>query len=297
MTNIFQLINRYVLVIMLTFFATPVFSQNDFLALTARAAVLLDAGSGAVLYEKNPHEQIPPASLTKLMTIHIAQRLAEIQGASLDEPVPLPPEAWAVNQPPRSSLMFLAQGQIVSLRELFLGLAIPSGNDAAVAVALNFAPTVAQFAALMNNEASRLGLHRTFFVEPSGIDENNVTTAAEFAVFCRVYIREHPENLRLYHTVPEFAYPKAENVIGGLKRRPGTILQGNHISILAEFAGADGLKTGYIDEAGYNLAATAEREGTRFIAVILGVPADLGPRRGDRARTADAKKLLEWGYE
>ena len=288
---------KFFLCLILAFFTTPAFSQNDFLGLNARAAVLIDAGSGAFLYEKNPHEQIPPASLTKLMTIHIAQRLAEIQGVSLDEPVPLPPESWAVNQPPRSSLMFLAQGQIVSLRELFLGLAIPSGNDAAVAVALNFAPTVAQFAALMNNEASRLGLRQTFFVEPSGIDEHNVTTAAEFARFCRAYIATRPENLHLYHTVPEFAYPKADNVTGTQKRRPGTILQGNHISILSEFPGADGLKTGYIDEAGYNLAATAERDGTRFIAVILGVPADLGPRRGDRVRTEDAKKLLTWGYE
>ncbi|MDR2521759.1 MAG: D-alanyl-D-alanine carboxypeptidase [Spirochaetaceae bacterium] len=270
--------------------------RDDFLALTARAAVLTDAASGDVLYAKNPDEVIAPASLTKLMTIHVAQRLAAVQDVSLDAPVPLPPESWAVNQPPRSSLMFLAQGQIVSLRELFLGLAIPSGNDAAVAVALRFAPTTGQFASLMNSEAARLGLTRTRFVEPSGISEYNSTTAREFAVFCREYIRAHRENLRLYHTAPEFAYPKAENVSSAQKRHPGTIVQGNHISILARYPGADGLKTGYIDEAGYNLAATAERDGTRFIAVILGVPAELGLRRGDSARTEDAVALLDFGF-
>ncbi|MDR0550436.1 MAG: D-alanyl-D-alanine carboxypeptidase [Spirochaetaceae bacterium] len=265
--------------------------------ITARAAVIMDAATGDILFAKNPDELIPPASLTKLMTIYAAQRLAALQGTSLDEVVPLPPESWAVNQPPRSSLMFLAQGQIVTLRELFLGLAVPSGNDAAVAVALRFAPTVEKFAAVMNGEAARMGLRQTRFVEPSGIDENNITTAAEFAAFCRTYILEYPQNLTDYHTVPEFAYPKASNVTGAQRSRPGTILQGNHISIISIYEGADGLKTGYIDEAGYNLAATAQRDGTRLIAVILGVPAELGPRYGDRARTEDARKLLDYGYE
>lgn len=270
--------------------------SGDSLSLNARSAILIDAATGDVLYAKNVSELIPPASLTKLMTIHIAQELAEIQGVLLDDPVPLPAESWAINQPPRSSLMFLAQGQIVSLRELFLGLAIPSGNDAAVAVALRFAPSVAQFVELMNGEAARLGLKNTRFVEPSGIDENNLTTAADFAQFCREYIRLHPENINLYHTIPEFAYPKAENVTGAMKNRPRTIVQNNHITILKTYPGADGLKTGYIDESGYNIAATAERNGTRFIAVVLGIPAELGPQRGDRARTEDVHALFDYGF-
>jgi D-alanyl-D-alanine carboxypeptidase (penicillin-binding protein 5/6) len=229
------------------------------------------------------------------MTIHLA--LEEIAGgrAAWEEIVPLPRESWAINQPPRSSLMFLAAGQRVSLGELLLGLAIPSGNDAAVAVALRFAPTVEEFAGLMNREARNLGMLRTHFVEPSGISEENITTAREFAYFCGEYIRLHPETLKDLHSVREFAYPKVSNVGEAYRNRPGTIVQYNHNTLLTEgFEGVDGLKTGYIDEAGYNIALTAERRGTRFIAVILGAPAAY---RGDRIRDEDGRRLLTWGFE
>jgi D-alanyl-D-alanine carboxypeptidase (penicillin-binding protein 5/6) len=175
-----------------------------------------------------------------------------------------------------------------------LGLAVPSGNDAAVAAALFVAPTVEDFTALMNREARRLGLAKTRFVEPSGISEHNFTTAAEFARFCREYIRLHPESLKDFHSVPEFAYPRAENVAEVFRDNPRTIVQPNHNTLLKTFPGVDGLKTGYIDEAGYNIALTAEREGTRFILVLLGAPARPG---GDKIRDADGEKLLAWAFD
>jgi D-alanyl-D-alanine carboxypeptidase (penicillin-binding protein 5/6) len=262
--------------------------------LASRAAALMDAATGAVLYNKNGNAVISPASLTKLMTIHIA--LEEVAGgrASLDEIVDLPRQSWSVNQPPRSSLMYLSQGQQVSLRELLLGLAVSSGNDAAVAVALRFAPDIGSFAERMNREGRRLGMTATRFVEPSGISEYNFTTAMEFASFCREYLSLHPEALRDYHSVAEFAYPKAENVAEPYRRDPKTRVQRNRNALLGEVEGVDGLKTGYIDEAGYNIALTAERGGTRFVAVILGAPASPG---GDRVRDEDGRMLLEWGFE
>jgi D-alanyl-D-alanine carboxypeptidase (penicillin-binding protein 5/6) len=256
--------------------------------------VLLDAATGTLLYTKNQHEIIPPASLTKLMTIHLALNEVKAGRLSLDEPMSPPRESWAINQPPRSSLMFLAAGQQVSLRELLLGLAIPSGNDAAVAVALCIAPSVEAFAALMNQEARRIGLVNTHFVEPSGISEYNYTTALEFARFCGVYLSLHPETLTELHSVPEFAYPKTENVGAAYRNRPGTIVQYNHNQLLGEVEGVDGLKTGYIDEAGYNIALTAERKDTRFIAVLLGAPAGYG---GAQIRDEDGRKLLAWGFD
>jgi D-alanyl-D-alanine carboxypeptidase (penicillin-binding protein 5/6) len=262
--------------------------------IASRAAALLDAETGTVLYAKNPDEPIPPASLAKLMTAHIALREAAAGRTSLDEAFQPPRESWAVNQPPRSSLMFLAAGQRVSLRELLLGLAVPSGNDAAVAVALRFAPTAAEFAAMMNREAENLGLLNTYFVEPSGISENNMTTAGEFARFCRIYLSLYPETLEEFHSVLEFAYPKVENVAERYRERPGTIVQYNHNSLLKDFPGTDGLKTGYIDEAGYNIALTARREGTRFILVLLGAPAVWG---GDRMRDDDGRRLLSWAFD
>ncbi|MDR2150944.1 MAG: D-alanyl-D-alanine carboxypeptidase [Spirochaetaceae bacterium] len=262
--------------------------------IVSRSAVLMDATTGTVLFAKNADSAIPPASLTKLMTMHLA--LAEVSAgrASLDEVIPLPSETWAENQPSGSSLMFLARGQSVTLHELLLGLIISSGNDAAIAVALRFDQTVAQFAQRMNEEARKMGFLQTYFVEPSGVSEKNMTTASDFASFCREYIRLHPETLQDYHSVPNFAYPKAYNVPAAYRSRPGTIVQYNRNTLLGTVKGVDGLKTGYIDESGYNIALTAERNGTRLIAVVLGAPADSS---GTRIRDNDGKQLLEFGFE
>ena len=261
---------------------------------SSQAVVLADAATGTVLYAKNPFEEIPPASLAKLMTMHLVQSEIGAGRASLDELVPIGIESWAINQPPRSSLMFLAPGQIVTLGEILLGLAVSSGNDAAVALALRFAPSVRDFAGMMTWEARRMGLAKTSFVEPSGISEYNITTAAEFAAFCLEYLRLHPQSLADFHSVLEFAYPKAGNVAEAFRGKPNTIVQANRNALLKTFPGVDGLKTGYIDEVGYNIALTAQRNSSRFLAVILGAPARPG---GDRIRDRDGERLLSWAFD
>ena len=271
----------------------PLCAQDEAPEIASQAAVLLDAETGTALYAKNPHEEIPPASLTKLMTMHLILKEVNAGRASLDEMVPITEASWALRQPPRSSLMFLAPGQIVTLREIMLGLAIPSGNDAAIAAALRLAPSVDDFAVLMTREARRLGMAKTRFTEPSGISEDNVTTAAEFAAFCREYLRQHPDSLADFHSVPEFGYPQAENVAEAFRGDPKTIVQENRNNLLKTFPGVDGFKTGYIDEAGYNIALTAQRGDTRFIAVILGAPARPG---GARIRDRDGEQLLTWAF-
>jgi D-alanyl-D-alanine carboxypeptidase (penicillin-binding protein 5/6) len=130
-------------------------------------------------------------------------------------------------------------------------------------------------------------------VEPSGVSEHNITTAAEFAAFCREYLRLHPESLAEFHSVAVFAYPKAANVPEAFRDNPRTIVQANRNTLLKTFPGVDGLKTGYIDEAGYNIALTAGRDGTRFSLVILGAPARPG---GDRVRDEDGARLLSWAF-
>jgi D-alanyl-D-alanine carboxypeptidase (penicillin-binding protein 5/6) len=259
--------------------------------LGSQAAVVLDAATGTLIFYKNPDEEIPPASLTKLMTMHLAFREIAEGRASLDEIIIPSRESWAANQLPRSSVMNLANGQRLSLRELLLGMAIFSGNDAATAVALRFAPSVEEFAIMMTREAAALGLFRTRFVDSSGYSEENMTTAREFADFCRIYLELHPESLSEYHAVREFAYPRPENWPD--RTDPGTRVQRNTNSLLTRVVGVDGLKTGFIPESGYNIALTAERNGTRFIAVILGAPSEW---RGDRIRDADGEKLLEWAF-
>jgi serine-type D-Ala-D-Ala carboxypeptidase (penicillin-binding protein 5/6) len=257
-------------------------------------AVLIDEQTGALLYSKNPDEEVSPASLAKLMTMHLLMKEVDAGKASYDEIIPITKESWAQNQPPRSSLMFLAPGQIVTLREIMLGLAIPSGNDAAVAAALRLAPTMDDFAALMTAEARRMGLTVTRFTEASGISEFNMTTAAEFAYFCRQYIKLHPQSLKDFHSVPVFSFPVADNVEQAYRDNVKTITQYNRNNLLRTFPGVDGLKTGYIDESGYNIALTAQRDFTRFIAVIFGAPAEYG---GSRIRDEDGTRLLTWAYD
>ena len=259
----------------------------------SRSAVVMDAATGTLIYYKNPDDEIPPASLTKLMTMHLAFREIEAGRAQADEIISPPRESWAVHQPPLSSLMGLANGQQLSLRQLLLGMAVFSGNDAATAVALRFAPTVKDFVGMMNREAAALGLTKTRFVDASGYSENNMTTAREFAEFCRIYLEAHPDSLRDYHSVLTFAYPEAQNVAERYRENPGTRFHRNHNTLLGKVDGVDGFKTGFIFESGYNIALTAERNGTRFIVVILGAPAGWG---GDRIRDEDGKRLLEWAF-
>jgi len=259
-------------------------------AISARAAVLLDAATGTVLFSKNPTEAIPPASLTKLVAMHLVQNEVAAGRASMDEIVPIGAESWAQNQPPFSSLMFLEPGQIVTLRELMLGLAVPSGNDASVAVAMRFSPSVEDFTAAMTREMRRMGLARTSFVEPSGISDENTTTAAEFASFSLEYLRLHPQSLAEFHSVREFAFPLASNVREARRANPGTIVQEIRNTLLWTFPGVDGLKTGFIPASGFNVALTGAREDTRFLAVILG-----SATAADRNR--DGELLLSWAFE
>lgn len=265
------------------------------LEVRSKSAILLDASTGTVLFEKNADEPIPPASLTKLVTMHIAFQDIAMGKVQLDDIVPIPRAAWAINQSWGSSLMFLGPGQRVTLRELLLGLAVCSGNDAAVAIALYLSPSIQAFADRMNQEVQRLGLTHTHFVEPAGISEHNVTTAREFAAFCRFYITEHPEALFSFHSVREFAYPKAENVAEAYKDNPRTIVQTNRNLLLDTLEGVDGLKTGYIVESGYNIALTAKRGDTRFLAVLLGGPGR-SSLHGGQIRAEDGAKLIEWGF-
>jgi D-alanyl-D-alanine carboxypeptidase (penicillin-binding protein 5/6) len=292
---------RIIGVLIFLFLAFPVSAQSTqgagnsgFLTLYSQSAVVMDAETGAIVYSKNPDDEIPPASLTKLMTMHLVFKEIASGRASLNELITPPRESWAVNQLYGSSLMFLAQGQILSLRELMLGMAIFSGNDAATAAALRLAPTVEEFTRIMNMEAAAMGLNKTRFVDASGYSEENMTTAREFARLCRLYLLAHPESLKDFHSVREFAYPRAENLPPERWENPGTRLHRNSNSLLGRVKGVDGLKTGYIPESGYNIALTAERNGTRFIAVILGGPSEWG---GDRKRDEDGEKVLEWAFD
>ena len=276
------------------------------LSINAKSAILIDAANGCILYEKNADEPIPPASMTKLAVMFVVEQEINTGRISYSDIVPLPPESWAINQPPDSSLMFLAEGQKVTLHELLEGLAVCSGNDAAYAVAAYVSGSVDSFVERMNSEMEKLGLSSTHFTEPSGYSEKNITTARDFAAFSRVYIQRYPESLKKYHSLESFSYPQPWNLPDGFSSlsKPASvrrfypdkpIKQNNTNKTLGLIPGADGLKTGFIDESGYNLAYTVKRGDTRFISVTLMGPGH-GSWEGNKYRVEDAETFTDFAF-
>lgn len=277
------------------------------LPVAAESAILIDSSNGCILYEKNADELIPPASMTKLVAMFVVEQEIATGRISYDDTVPLPPDCWAVNQPWDSSLMFLAEGQRVTLHELLQGLSVMSGNDAAYALADYTTGSMDEFLKRMNREVASLGLENTFFVEPSGYSELNMTTARDFVQFSRVYIERYPESLEKYHSLKSFTYPKPENLPADLTAAEIARGSGNWYipyesrtkkntnPLLETLEGADGLKTGYIDESGYNLALTAKRNGTRFVSVTMGGPGN-NSKEGNAFRVQDGTLLMEYAF-
>ncbi len=259
----------------------PYPAKSAKLDVVSGAAILVDAESGCVLFEKNADTVIPPASITKLFVMYIAFKEIEAGRIHLNDIVPLPEKTWAVNLPRDASLMFLGQGQTVTLDELLCGLAVASGNDAALAVAYFISGSPAAFVERMNGECRRLGLKHTHFVEPSGYDENNQTTARELAEFSRIYVTRFPESIERYHSLKSFAYPLKKNLPAWQQDAGDTkaVKQKNTNPLLGLLDGVDGIKTGFIYESGYNLALTAK-----------------GSKEGNAGRIHDGTAMMEWAF-
>lgn len=271
------------------------------LELEATSAVLLDYATGQPLFEKNPDQVLSPASLTKMMTLHLAYKKIAEGSLKREDLVTVSKNAWSANRAlTGSSLMFLEPGQKVTVGEIMKGIAVPSGNDASVALAEHIAGSVDAFVKMMNDEAAALGLTNTKFVDPHGLSPGNKVTAREFAQFARQYIQLHPEAITELHNQKSFAYPLYENLPperkAGLKPEEHTpIAQDNRNGLLWTYEGADGLKTGFIDEVGYNIALTAKRGEMRLVAVALGVQG-ASTAEGTAKREQDGAALLSYGF-
>ncbi len=277
--------------------------------LWAGAAILVDAKTGFVLYEKNADDVIPPASMTKLFLMRSVLEKVRRGEASLGQNIPLGPESWACNAPPQSSLMFLGKGQIATLEDLLCGLSVASGNDAAMAVAVSLFGSMDNFIKEANVLSRSLGLKKTVIVESSGYSENNLTTPREMAAFCRAYIKDCPDALKKFHSIKNFVYPKERNLPPEQRGRPRQDFSRgipqeiwtpmefeNTNKLLGVLPGCDGIKTGHIIESGYNLALTTERGGERWISVTMKGPGS-NMREGDMGRRHDGTALHEWAYK
>ncbi|MGA2640297.1 MAG: D-alanyl-D-alanine carboxypeptidase family protein [Spirochaetia bacterium] len=270
-------------------------SEKEPLALMARSAILIDQISGRVLYQSSPDLPLVPASLAKLMTLHIVyQKLAD-RTISRSDVVTLSSNAWADHQAPGSTLMHLGPGQIVTVEELMKGVAIASGNDAATALAEYVAGSTPEFVRMMNDEARFMGYSTMHFTDPAGVGTENRVTARELADFCRRYIELHPGALEELHSLREFDYPLPQNVPGMQPAQLETKKQYNGNWLVWDRIGVDGLKTGHLDNSNFTAAITARRGSMRLIAVLLGVPGK-SLTDGARNRTEDSMALLTWGF-
>lgn len=239
--------------------------------LAATAYLLIDAETGNVLVEHNIDEQLPPASLTKMMTSYIVT--SEIAEGRLKESdlVNISVTAWKMG----GSKMFVREGTQVSVIDLLRGVIVQSGNDASVALAEHVAGGEGAFADVMNQTAELMGMTNTHFENATGWPaEGHLTTAKDLATLARAVINEHPEFYSLY-AEKYFSY--------------NGINQPNRNRLLFRDSTVDGLKTGHTEAAGYCLVASATRENMRLISVVLGTKSDEG-------RAAETQKLLAYGF-
>jgi D-alanyl-D-alanine carboxypeptidase len=234
--------------------------------ISALAAVVLDEGSAAVLYDKNAHEMLPPASLTKIVTAIIA-----LERGNLDDWVDIDVDGMNMG---RSTVMGIIPGDRFLLRDLLYGLMLPSGNDAALAIGRKLSGSDEAFVAEMNAFGPSIGLYENHFLNPHGLGGNgHAVSAHDLAMFSR-YAMQNPGFAEIV---------RAQNWTA---RGARTIPLWNINSFLYNYQGADGIKTGYTRSAGQTLVASATRQGHRLYAVVMNSP----------TRDADARKLLDWAF-
>ncbi len=266
-------------VIFLVLFLTPAGAAETKFELEAEAAILIDALAGNILYEKNIHEPLPPASITKIMTLLLALEAIEEGKVSLGEEVVVSERAASMG----GSQIFLSPGDVVTMEELLIGIAVGSGNDASVAVAEHIAGSLEGFVDMMNERASQLGMDHTVFQNACGLHiEGHVTTAYDIALMSRELLK-YPE-IHEWFTI----WLDEDFLKGRISVEEGIYLS-NTNRMVRYYPGCDGLKTGYTSQAGHCIAATARRDDTRFIAVILNAP-------DSKTRFNEAGELLDYAF-
>ena len=243
----------------------------------AQRAILMDAETGAVLFQQNADQLAPPASMSKLMTLAVLFRAIKTGRIKLTDEFVMSVNAWRNGGAPSgTSAMMVPVNTKATVNELLQGIIVQSGNDAAMCIAEGMAGTEAAFARMMNEEARRIGLTKSTFANATGLgDPNHLMTARELAMLARYIISEYPDFYPLF-AQKEFLYRKHRFI--------------NRNPLLSANIGADGLKTGHIAASGYGLVGSAVQDGKRLIVVVGGL--EKAPQRKD-----EAVKLLDWGFK
>ncbi|MDF1678609.1 MAG: D-alanyl-D-alanine carboxypeptidase [Legionellaceae bacterium] len=239
--------------------------------LNAAAYLLVDVNSGKILAEQDSDKKVPPASLTKMMTLYVISKALHNEQIHLSDTIHISKRAWKTG----GSRMFVKEGQDVRIEDLLKGIIVDSGNDACVAMAEHLGGSEQGFADLMNQEAKQLGMTNSHFTDSTGLPREDLyTSAKDLAILARALVKEFPE---YYHWYKQKWFTFNE------------IRQPNRNRLLWRDSAVDGIKTGYTSEAGYCLASSAQKGDMRLIAIVLGSPTDT-------ARADDSERLLKYGF-
>ncbi len=243
----------------------------------ASHAILMDADTGAIIFQRSADELFAPASMSKLMTLALVFRYLKKGQLKPSDEFSVSVNAWKKGgAPSRTAAMMIPVNTKARLEELLQGIIVQSGNDACIVVAEGIAGSEAAFAKLMVEEARRIGLAKSTFANPTGLsDPNQRMTAKELALLARYLIREFPEYYKMF-SQRDFLYRKHKFI----NRNPLLFLN----------IGADGLKTGYLSESGYGIVGSAVQDGRRLIVVAAGLATAAD-------RKSEANKLLDWGFK
>lgn len=271
--------------IILTFFsglshAAPPETETDIVPPSipedCRSALVMEGSSGEIIFEHNSREKLPPASMTKMMLVLITMDRVKAGDLSLDDPITTSAHASRMG----GSQVYLKHNEVFPLSELLKAVLIQSANDASMAIAEQIGGSSEGFVDIMNTYAARMGLEDTVYHSPHGLppgrdQEPDLTSARDLAVLARALITTHPEILKW-------------SCLDKEPFRDGKFIMTNTNRLVKQFVGCDGLKTGYYRSAGFSVTATAEQNGVRIIAVVMGC------KKG-KEHFAEASRLLRWG--
>ncbi|MFN3776608.1 D-alanyl-D-alanine carboxypeptidase family protein [Sphingomonas parapaucimobilis] len=250
----------------------------------APVAFMKDLSSGAILFQRDADRRMPPASMAKMMTVYVAFDLVKKGQLKLTDMVTVQPETWKKwHGPQAGSTMFLSPNEQVSVANLLYGIVTLSGNDACVVLAEHIAGTEQNFTERMNRTAKQIGLNNSHFGTSNGWPDGGVTyvTARDLADLAEHTIQDFPQLYKQFYSRRDFSWGKT---MGG-----NAITQANRDPLLGRVAGADGLKTGHTEEAGYGFTGSAEQNGRRLVMVMAGL-------NSSNARAEESVKFMNWGF-
>lgn len=267
---------KIITIFLIMIFLTPIFVYaDDELATNAGSAVLMEVSTGTILFEKNKDDKVAVASLTKMMAQILILEAIESGNLTWDEQVKTSSNAAGYG----GTQIYLQPGEMMTVRDLMKGISMASANDATVVLAERIAGSEKAFVDLMNNKAKELGLKNTNFVNPTGLDEENHYSSAYDMGLIAIELLKHEQILEFSSVYEDYLRVDTPNKFWLV----------NTNKLVRFYDGADGLKTGFTDNAGYTMAVTAKRNDMRLLAIVLG-------EKVSKVRNAETTALLDYGF-